>query len=302
MNVPVSLFARPHLAPDGDPRAYLEIARMAERAGMHSILFGEHLVVGRDTSRYPYGPWIHHPDTAWYDPLITMAAVSAVTTRLRLSTGVVLAPLRPGLVLAKEVATLDVMSGGRVELGVGTGWQSEEYVGTGLAWRDRQRRFDEVIETCRTAWGDQPFAVSVDGQRVEDLTALPRPVQPRIPIYYGVKADEANAERIARLGDGWTPVGLGPDELRAGVARLAAAYERAGRDPASLVVRVSLPASHDRDGRVDPSRAFEHAEAYRQAGATSMMVSFAQRLSSLGEAEDIVFGAMAAARRAGLAP
>ncbi|MCM3925893.1 LLM class flavin-dependent oxidoreductase, partial [Frankia sp. AiPs1] len=252
------LFARPGLAPGGDFDAFLTMARHADAAGLHSLCFGEHLVMAPDTSRYPYGPWGHPPDTAWPDPLMSLAAVAAVTERIRLSTAVLLAPLRAGLVLAKEVATLDVISHGRVELGVGTGWQPEEYAGVGLAWAERRRRFDEVIETCRLAWGEQPFSLPLDAARgdadgphaargdadgpdaargdgahgdavrgdadglgagrLEGLTARPGPVQRRIPLYYGVAATAANARRIARLGDGWTPVGVGPEQVRAGVA------------------------------------------------------------------------------------
>ena len=291
------LFARPHLAPGASPAAFLDIARIADAGGMHSLCFGEHLVIGGDTARYPYGPWIHAPETPWYDPLITMAAVSSVTTTIRLSTGVLLAPLRPGLVLAKEVATLDVISGGRVELGIGTGWQSEEYVGVGLEWEGRQRRFDHVIETCRAAWGDQPFAVAVGGTTLEGLTARPVPVQRRIPLYYGVKATPANARRMARLGDGWTPVGVNPDQVREGVALLRVAFEEAGRDPAALVVRLPLPPALDGGGRADAAASFRLAEPYLEAGATMFIVGYNHRLSSLAEAEDLVADAIEAARQ-----
>ena len=289
------LFARPHLAPGSDPAAFLEIARIADRAGMHSIAFGEHLVIGEDTSRYPYGPWIHKPDTPWFDPLITMACLAAVTSTLRLSTGVLLAPLRPGLVTAKEVATLDVMSAGRAEIGIGTGWQSEEYTGVGLQWAGRQRRFDEVIETCRAAWGEQPFSVTVDGTRLAGLVALPVPVQPRIPIYYGVKITATNARRVARLGDGWTPVGVSPDQVRDGVDQLRRAYEQAGRNPSALVVRVPLPPVLNDDGHVDMDQSFTLARPYVDAGATMFQVGFNHRLSSVAEGEDLINSAMAAA-------
>ncbi|WP_261556464.1 TIGR03619 family F420-dependent LLM class oxidoreductase [Frankia tisae] len=295
------LFARPDLAPGGDFDAFLAMARQADAAGLHSLCFGEHLVMAPDTSRYPYGPWGHPPDTAWPDPLLSLAAVAAVTERIRLSTAVLLAPLRAGLVLAKEVATLDVISRGRVELGVGTGWQSEEYTGVGLVWAERRRRFDEVIETCRVVWGEQPFSLPLDTGRLdtgrlEGLTARPVPVQPRIPLYYGVAATAANTRRIARLGDGWTPVGVGPEQVRAGVAALRSAYADAGRDPATLVVRVPLPPVPDAGGGVDVARTVAAAEPYLEAGATMAVAGPNHRLRSAAEAGDLIEGLAAAAK------
>jgi probable F420-dependent oxidoreductase len=260
------LFARPYLAPGGDPGSFLQIARLADQAGVHSICFGEHLLITPDTYAYPYGPWGHTPETAWMDPLITLSAVAAVTERIRLSTAVLLAPLRPGVVLAKEVATLDSISGGRVELGIGTGWQIAEYRAVDVPWERRQNRFDEVIETCRRAWGPQPFRLDSDDGSLEELTALPRPVQERIPLYYGTKATIANARRIALWGDGWTPVGVGPEQVAEGVAVIRAEFERQGRDPDSLVIRVGLPPVTDDQGRVDVAKTFEAADSFVEAG------------------------------------
>ena len=294
------LFARPYLAPGGDPAAFLQIAGLADRAGIHSICFGEHLLITPHTSAYPYGPWGHTPETEWMDPLITLSAVAAVTQRIRLSTAVLLAPLRPGVVLAKEVATLDAISGGRVELGIGTGWQTAEYRAVDLAWERRQDRFDDVIETCRRVWGSQPFRLDLGDGTLEDLTALPRPVQDRIPLYYGVKASAANARRIARWGDGWTPVGVGPDQVADGVALIRAEFERHGREPSSLVVRVGLPPATDGQGRVDVAKTFETADAFVEAGATMLVAGFNYRLNSMGEAEDLVGAYAQAARRVGV--
>ncbi|MCU4186643.1 TIGR03619 family F420-dependent LLM class oxidoreductase [Acidiferrimicrobium sp. IK] len=291
----VCFFARPNLAPGGDPAAFLDIARLADAAGLHSICFGEHLAMSADTDRYPYGPWRHGPDTAWMDPLITLSAVAGVTERIRLSTAILLAPLRPGLVLAKEVATLDVISGGRVELGLGTGWQAAEYRGVGLEWDQRQRRFDEVIDVCRLAWGPQPFSLPTSGG-TETLTALPTPVQQRIPLYYGVKASQPNAARIARFGDGWSPVGVRPDDVRRGVSTISAEFDKAGRDPAGLVVRIPLPAVLGEGGGVDVRATFEASEEFIEAGATMFVCGFDHRLRSLDEAAELIGGYAEAGR------
>ncbi|MCU1454715.1 MAG: hypothetical protein JWN46_2861 [Acidimicrobiales bacterium] len=292
----ICLFARPNLAPGGDIAAYIEIAKMADRAGLHSICFGEHTVMAADTSRYPYGPWGHTPETAWHDPLTVLTAVGAVTEQLRLSTGILLAPLRGGLELAKQIATMDVVSGGRVELGLGTGWQWEEYQALGLKWEDRFRRLDRVIEACRAAWGPQPFEITLeDGTVLGDLTALPLPVQERIPLLYGVKATPKNARRMAVLGDGWTPVGLGLDDLRAGVDLIRGEFETAGRDPAEAIIRCGLPPVRDDRGRIDVKAMFEPAESLIGVGANQLAISFNHRLESLDEAAELIETSMEAA-------
>ena len=182
-----------------------------------------------------------------------------------------LAALRPGLVTAKEVATLDVISAGRVELGIGTGWRPVKYRGVGAAWETRRRRFDEVIEICPAAWGEQPFSITVDGARPRQAGRAPVPVQARFPIYDGVKITTATAG-VARLVDGWTPVGVSAGQVRDGVDELRRAYEEAGRDPAALVVRVSLPPMLDDEGRVDTDRSFALARPYVDAGATMFLL------------------------------
>jgi alkanesulfonate monooxygenase SsuD/methylene tetrahydromethanopterin reductase-like flavin-dependent oxidoreductase (luciferase family) len=199
-----------------------------------------------------------------------------------------LASLRSGLELAKSIATMDVISGGRVELGLGTGWQTEEYTALGLKWEDRFRRLDQAIEVCRAAWGPQPFEITVDGAHLENLIALPVPVQERIPLLYGVKATPKNASRMARLGDGWTPVGLGPEDLRAGIDLIKAEFEKEGRDPSSAIIRVGLPLVHDDRGRVDMAKVFEPAESLMDLGANQLAISFNHRLESLDEAAELI--------------
>jgi alkanesulfonate monooxygenase SsuD/methylene tetrahydromethanopterin reductase-like flavin-dependent oxidoreductase (luciferase family) len=114
-------------------------------------------------------------------------------------------------------------------------------------------------------------------------------------LYYGVKASRVNAQRIARLGDGWTPVGVGPEQVREGVVLLRTEFEAAGRVPESLVVRIPLPPVLDDLGRLDAKRTFEPADAYVEAGATMFVVGFNHRLSSLDEADQMINAFAAAA-------
>jgi alkanesulfonate monooxygenase SsuD/methylene tetrahydromethanopterin reductase-like flavin-dependent oxidoreductase (luciferase family) len=183
-----------------------------------------------------------------------------------------LVPLRPSPVLAKTVATLDVMSSGRVDLGIGVGWQREEYVACGFSWSQRHDRLDRVIADCRDLWGEQP--VSTDGRNpdIEGLIAFPRPVQNRIPILYGVAATPVNVERIATLGDGWCPVQVTPDELARGVEAMRVAFKAEGRDPADLQVRMTFAGECDEDGHIDVARTVAAAPPFIDAGATSICI------------------------------
>jgi len=105
----------------------LDLARAADEAGVDRIIVNDHVVIGRNTDAYVWGRFPTGPDAPWLEPFTCLAAIAAVTSQVRLGTGIVIAPLRPAVVLAKTVATLDVLSGGRVDLGVGVGWQKEEY-------------------------------------------------------------------------------------------------------------------------------------------------------------------------------
>ena len=114
-----------------------DLAKMAEQAGVDRIMLTDHVVMGKHTDKYPYGPFPFPPETAWLEPLASIAHMAAVTERVRFSTKILIAPLRPAAVLAKTLATMDVLSQGRLEVGVGTGWQREEYEAAGVPWNQR---------------------------------------------------------------------------------------------------------------------------------------------------------------------
>ena len=159
------------------------------------------------TSVYPYAPGGRlpgGPGGALPDPLIWMAAMAAVTTRLRFMTGVIILPLRNPMVLAKQVATLDHMSGGRIELGIGVGWLKEEFEALGIPFEKRGARSDEYIAVMRKLWAED--GVSFDGQFVkfDEVSSNPKPVGGSVPIVIGGHS-EAAAKRAGRLGDGFFP-------------------------------------------------------------------------------------------------
>jgi probable F420-dependent oxidoreductase len=248
---------------DADPGRVLEVAREAEAAGVDGVVVVDHVAIGPRTDRYPTGPFPVPDDAPWLDPLVVLTAVAAVTERLRLGTGILIAPVRPAVVLAKAVATLDVLSGGRVDLGVGTGWQREELEAAGVPWSERGVRLTDGIAACRALWeADGPVTVDLPTVTFAEIRSLPAPVQRPLPVLFSGTLHERNVDRIVRLGDGWIPImGAGHDDVAAGVTRLRAAFDAAGRDPASLLVRA--PAAADLDA----------VPALAAAGVTDVVVN-----------------------------
>lgn len=222
-----------------DGATALDVCRRAEAAGFESLWGGEHVVLPSSIeSRYPYtadGKIPASPDTPIPDPLIWLAFAAAAVPSLRLGTCILIVPQRNPLILAKELATLDQLSGGRVELGLGVGWLREEFDALGVPWARRGARNDEYIAAMRAVWA-QPHA-EFHGEFVDfaPVTCSPRPVQPSIPILVGGDTDAA-IDRAVRLADGYFPGEGDPVGLAALLGRLRAAAERAGRDPATIEI------------------------------------------------------------------
>jgi probable F420-dependent oxidoreductase len=281
MTLQISLFCRPHQVPGGSPRTCVEVARRADAAGVYGIHFGEHLLMGESSEAYPYGPFPHDLTVPWLEPMTTLGAMAAVTSRIRLSTGVLLAPLRPAVLLAKSIATLDVISEGRAEIGVGVGWQKVEFDAAGVPWESRRARMYESIAACRRLWGQQPATFTSDSVSFTGVTALPVPIQERVPILFGVAVTAKSAPLIAELGDGWWPVGVDIDGVRSGVDRLRDAFSEIGRDPAELRVRVSLPDSGHDGTNFDFGRTLEPVAELLDAGVTVFRLSIPPGLPSM---------------------
>jgi probable F420-dependent oxidoreductase len=269
-----------------DLAGVLDVAAAADEAGIDQLVLPDHVVIGSRTDRYPFGAFPYPPDEPWLEPLTTLAAIAARTERVRLATGVLIAPLRPPLVLAKTAATLDVLSRGRLDLGVGTGWQPEEFAQPGQPFAGRAARLDDTVRACRALWTEPP-PVSFSSSTVQftDLWCEPRPAQPGgIPVWFGGGPTDRTARRIAALGDGWLPVGVMPAaELAAGIERIRAAYRDAGRDPAALGVRAGVPVATRDSGRPDLARTFADVEHLADIGVTLVSVALGRFLRRRGE-------------------
>jgi probable F420-dependent oxidoreductase len=224
---------------EGDLASVVEVVRLADGKGVDQVSITDHVVMGENLQNYPYGKFRHALDYPWYEPLSVLSAIAAATQRIRLSTGVLIGPLRPAVLLAKQVATLDVLSRGRVTLGLGVGWQKEEYDASGIPWEGRYARLDEQVRVCKLLWREAPASFHGKTVSFERIHAYPRPVQPGgVPIWFGLAPSERNFARIAELGDGWMPMEQRPVKLADDIARLRAAFSERGRDPKSLKVRV----------------------------------------------------------------
>ena len=255
----------------GDWRHLLDLARAADEAGVDRLVLPDHVVLGEHTADYPWGRFPTGPTADWLEPLTTIAALSAVTERVRFLTGILVVPIRPSALLAKTAATIDVLSGGRLDLGVGVGWQREEFDAVGVDFTSRGAQLDRSIADCRTLWSGEPLPVTgVDGV-FGRVWCAPLPAQERLPVWFSGTLGRRNLQRIVELGDGWIPImGATPDDVATGVTELRAGFTAAGRDPGSLQVRAAPAMVRDADGVTDLEATLAVVPELIAAGATDI--------------------------------
>lgn len=232
--------------PMATPEGAAEFAQLTEELGFESLWTVEHVVVPSGyESKYPYSPTGKMPggeDSPIPDPLVWLTYVAAVTKKIRLGTGVLILPQRNTAVLAKECATIDVLSGGRLMLGVGVGWLKEEFDVIGVPFEERGARTDDHIRALRSFWTeDEP---TYHG-RFNDFTraqSWPKPVDRSVPIHIGGSTAPA-ARRAGRLGDGYFPAGAaGLDDL---LAIMRSSAVDAGRNPDAIEITVGAGPRYD---------------------------------------------------------
>ncbi len=255
---------------DGDARGYIKAAELADAAGIDLVCFTDHVVMGENTDRYPYGPFPLPPIAPWFEPLTMLTAIAVRTRQVRLATGVLISPLRPAVLLAKTLATLDSLAPGRIELGIGTGWQREEYEASGLDFDQRWTMFDDGARAMQLLWREAPATFSSKTVNFSRIYSTPFPAANSIPLWYGVQPTERQAQRIAELGVGWIPISTSAEYIRNGVAVIRNAYEKAGRDPATLQVRAHVPMNWDANGRCSLEESIDAIPELLAAGVTVM--------------------------------
>src|SRR5262249_18527272 len=271
------------------PKGAVAVAEHAEGAGLDSCWTVDPVVIPAGyQSPYPYSPtgrMAGGEDSPVPDPLIWLSYVAARTSRLLLCTGVLILPQRSPLITAKEVATLDQLSGGRVRLGVGIGWLREEFEAIGAPFEERAARTEEASAAMRPLWSQKAPSSAGRFYRFQDARMWPKPVGGTVPIIIGGHS-EAAARRAGRLGDGYFPASADPASIPGLIEVMREAAAGAGRDPAALEVTVG--------GRPGPD-AFERMAAM---GVDRVVVPL--RALDLDSAPANIEGAVGAARDAGV--
>lgn len=260
----------PHLGRQASREALVRFAQRAEELGFHSGWVSDHVAWPRAIeSKYPYsddGSFGATPDTPWLDPIGTMFFVAGCTERLKLGPTVLILGYRPPVLTAKAIASLDVVSGGRVILGVGVGWMKEEFEVLGMPFDHRGARADEALAVFRVLFSEERPSFRGEYYAFPEVGFEPKPVQEKVPIWVGGDTEPA-FRRTARFGDAFHAAFQPRAEVEAAWRRVRELCEEEGRDPGELRLSVRL--------YLDPDRSMPPA--------TSIAGSAEQMLDTVGE-------------------
>jgi probable F420-dependent oxidoreductase len=240
----------------GAVRAYAE---HVEGLGFAHLLAYDH-VVGADPNVHAGwdGPYDLH--NTFHEPLVTFGYLAGVTTSLELVTGILILPQRQTVLVAKQAAEVDLLSGGRLRLGVGLGWNAVEYEALGEDFSNRGKRSEEQVDLMRKLWTEQTVTYDGTYHRVTGAGLAPLPIQRPIPVWFGASSPRA-CRRAGRLGDGWFPmVGPGP-KLEQALQEVAQAATEAGRDPAQIAMEGRVSWNGNADDLADGFRVWADAGA-----------------------------------------
>ena len=245
-----------------DPGAVRAFTEAAEGLGYEHLIFYDH-VLGADTNRRPdwQGPYSHQD--VFHEPMVAFGYLAALTSRIELVTAVIILPQRQTALLAKQAAQVDVLSGGRLRLGVGIGWNDVEYEALNENFHDRGKRSEEQVELLRALWTNEIVDFEGRWHSIPGAGIKPLPVQRPIPIWFGGGRSDGVLRRIARMGDGWFPQLQADDGGRERIEAFRNFVAEAGRsqDDVGVDARVALSR-----GGIDG--ALRESEAWQEMGAT----------------------------------
>ena len=251
------------------PQKVLDLAQAIEEIGYDEIAVFDHVVMGYPAQDRPKP--MYPPQMPILEAVVLLAQLAAVTERIGLSTEVLVLPQRQPVLVAKQIATIDTLSQGRVRLGVGVGWQESEYDALEQDFSNRGRRMDEAIAVLRAYWGDSQIDYQGDHYQSTAMAMEPKPPQGRhLPIWIG-GGSKAALRRVAELGDGWMGTALADDDrIRVALAAIAEQAERVGRDPATIGTQMMLQppprSAADKAYYADHSQVVARAEAMNELG------------------------------------
>lgn len=275
----------PNRGPMATPANLGRMAERAEALGYDTVWFSDHIVIPTEVkSFYPYDPsgkMPFNPSEPYWEPLTVIGYVAGRTSRLRLGTSVLILPYRNPIVTAKMLATLDVLSNGRITLGAGVGWMEEEFKAIGLDTYARRGAYsDECIRIFRELWTKDNPSFQGEFHQFSNIRCEPRPVQPGgLPIWIGGHTPQA-IRRVARLGDGWQPLvqrppaDLPPAEMQEKIAQLRAFAQQAGRDPRRITLAMGSSIQFTDGAATGPRSLF--------TGASAQIVDTLRRYQELG--------------------
>jgi probable F420-dependent oxidoreductase len=264
---------------DSNMAQAIDVAKIVDDAGLYGIAIGEHVSLSSSLEGYPYEGGLRYGDQGrkpYLEPAVLHGGFAAATTRVTLSNCILLAPLRPAVLLAKQLATIDVLSRGRLRPVFGTGWSRDEYASLNVDFSKRRQILRDNIAACRALWEHQPATFKSETVSFEGLYSMPLPIQKRIPILLAVKANEKNAALVAELCDGWE---TGPDDsksrdkLQEGVQIYRQAFSAAGRDVSELIVKCHLFPQRTDQGELDWDKTFANVPAMLEAGVTEFAIA-----------------------------
>ncbi|MGH8012906.1 MAG: LLM class F420-dependent oxidoreductase [Candidatus Binataceae bacterium] len=218
------------------------LAEHCERLNFGTIWAPEHVVLfDQQDSKYPYsedGRFAASSTSDWMDPFVALSYIAARSERIRLATGICLVPEHNPLELAKVVASVDRVSGGRFALGVGIGWSAEEFAALGIGFERRNQRTREYLEVMRRLWSEERTDFDGEFVKFKGVRSYPKPVQAKVPIIFGGESGPA-LKRVADCGDGWFGFNLAPDEARSKIKRLHELMRECGRLPSEVELIIS---------------------------------------------------------------
>ena len=259
-----------------DPVAIREYAQAAEDLGYESLALYDHVLSARRDGRAE--PWLAaYHDHLFHEPFVLFGYMAGLTNRLVFVTKVLTLPERQTALVAKQAAEIDVITGGRVRLGVGVGWNTVDFEGMGQDFRTRARRLEEQIEVLRLLWTREFVTYEGRYHRISDAGLKPMPIQRPIPIWIAGQSDAA-LSRVARLADGWFPGGgaitpfqlqpARPEPWNIAIDRMRGLAQQAGRDPAAIGIELTVSI-----GGGTPDEWIADVEECRGLGATHVRVN-----------------------------
>jgi len=285
-----------NLAPEGHTAGWghlLALARACDTAGIDRVNVSDHVVFGEALEEYAKpevggregGKQPTGPDGHWLEPLTTLAVIAGQTSRVRLGTQILLAALRRPVILAKSAATLDVLSGGRLDLGVGVGWQKAEYDAAGLPFERRGKLLDHTLEVVQTLWREQRASYASPELTFDGIHQMPKPLQDGgVPIWISGTIRDTTVRRLVQFGTRWIPWGKDDGDMTVSLPLMRDAIAKAGGNPDALQASGPLPAVWDANRQLDLPRTMEKVPARLAAGQTDFTVPFYEPDVSKAEA------------------